>query len=122
MNHVTPEMGNTHDLVSKGGMTSILTANGEPMTITRSGKSTFVVGSNTYELNDLLIVPTSSKKLLSVKRFWEDNPVKFLFDANSVKVMDRASNATLNEGDTENSLYRLPIEVKKGFSCGKEIF
>lgn len=84
------------------------------MLISHSGKSGFSSGQRIFMLNDLLLVPTASKNLLSVYQFFIDTNVFLEFDSLSVRVKDVVTKEMLLEGNQENGLYQLPVKISRG--------
>lgn len=90
------------------GIHPIYTTNGNPMRITHVGNSDLRRRSeNNPQLNDVLIVPTSSKFLISVRKLCENNDVVVCFDSQSDQIKDRQWNKLVLEGRTEEELYTL---------------
>lgn len=83
------------------------------MLISHSGKSGFSSGQRIFMLNDLLLVPTASKNLLSVYQFFIDTNVFLEFDSLSVRVKDVVTKEMLLEGNQENGLYQLPVKISR---------
>lgn len=63
-------------------------ANSEQMGITHTGSSKFSKEQREFAMNDLLLIPTASKNLLSIHQFWLENRVFLEFDCQHVKVKD----------------------------------
>ena len=73
--HVTPN-SETLDQVHSVGKAHLLTCTGEKASVTGIG-SVFLPYSKLH-LNDVLIVPSATKNLLSVQKLANDNQVKLL--------------------------------------------
>lgn len=96
--HITTTSQNMQQPCLFTGNECILTANRSPLPISNHGKS--VVCSSKYRkfiLEDLLIVPTTSKNLLSVNKFCSNNDVHIVFDSQRVQVCDPATKEVLME-------------------------
>jgi len=85
-NHITGNVTNIQNPKSCNKSTNA--ADGRPMSIAHYGTSVFSSNNRNYVLDDLLMVPTSTKNLLSVKRFCCDNQISIEFNPRIVKVKD----------------------------------
>ena len=83
--HVTPTPENL-DNVNPVGMSHLITCTGEKARITGIGSTLF--SPSKLHLNDVLIVPSATKKLLSVHKLTEDNRVHIVFTNTGCTVKD----------------------------------
>lgn len=92
----------------------IYTADGSPIQITRSSRNMTQSKDQSFILQDLLLVPSTTRNLLSVNRFCIDNNVSLHFDSQKVKVHDTTTEEVLLEGRTNGGwLYELPLKIGK---------
>jgi len=80
------------------GLDQIFIGNGEGLSISSAGSSSFVSPNDshiTFKLNKLLIVPSISKNLLSVSQFAKDNYVFFEFHPHLCLVKSQVTNKVL---------------------------
>lgn len=110
--HITQSSENLQILFPYNGFNSVVTANGIPMTISHSRKSNASCEGTKFVL-DLLLVPESSRNLLSVNRFCSGNHVHVEFDKQRVRIRDLATEKVLTEGEEKDGLYQLPLRIHK---------
>lgn len=118
-----PDTGATTHIVGTGkliqhfspiqGNSVVLVANGQLMPVVKSGN--FIAKTNQKELilDNMLLVPSASKNLLSVQRLCADNNVYLEFDEQKVRVRETASRKIVAEGREADGLYQLPLCVTK---------
>lgn len=87
------------------------------MDIPHTGMSKFTHKNRVFHLNDIFLIPSTSKNLLSVYQLCCDNHVFIEFDCHKVKVKDAGTKEVLLGGIHENGLYRLPIHISRSVSC-----
>lgn len=64
-------------------------------------------------LDDILVVPETSKNLLFVHQLCVDNMVSVEFDKHKVKIRDITTKEVIAEGRKEASLYQLPMRITR---------
>jgi hypothetical protein len=74
---MTSDTNKVHGIISYPGNDSVMDGNGQGLPITGTGHVT--IPTTNLKLNDVLVVPTIKKKLLSVSQFTRDNNCYFLF-------------------------------------------
>lgn len=78
------------------------------LSIKHVGQSSFsspFVSSKVFTLKNLLHVPSTTKNLLNVSKFAQDNDVYFEFHSHKCSVKAKISNTVLLEGTLKNGLY-----------------
>jgi len=99
--HVTPDAANLMDAVSLSGSDQVHLGNGQGLPITSVGSMSFHSSfqpHTTLKLNNLLLVPSITKNLVSVSQFAKDNNVFFEFHANECFVKCQVSSRILLKG------------------------
>jgi histone deacetylase 1/2 len=99
--HVTNDPRNLQQSIPFEGHDQIYICNGQGLTISYAGTSTFsspLLPTHSVTLNKLLLVPSITKNLISVSQFSRDNDVYFVFFANSCLVKSQANDAILLQG------------------------
>lgn len=64
-------------------------------------------------LKEILLVPDSSRNLLSISQLCVDNKVYVKFDKQRVIVADRETDEILAEGNAVNGLYQMALDLNK---------
>jgi hypothetical protein len=98
---VTNDPRNLQQSTPFEGRDQIYIGNGQGLTISSVGTSTFsspLSPTHSLTLNKLLLVPTITKNLISVSQFSKDNNVYFVFSADSCLVKSQANDAVLLQG------------------------
>jgi histone deacetylase 1/2 len=96
--HVTSDPRNLQQSAPFEGHDQIYIGNGQGLNISSAGTSTFsspFLPNHTLTLNNLLLVPSITKNLISVSQFSRDNAVYFVFSADSCHVKSQANDAIL---------------------------
>ena len=103
--HITHQLNglNTHEKYQ--GRDNVKAANGTGMTIANIGKSSINTNSRPLLLNDVLHVPTTTKKLLSVHKLTRDNNVFVEYHPMFFLVKDRLTKRVLVRGSSRGGLY-----------------
>lgn len=83
--------------------------NGEGLSISHLGTSTFCPSSQTFLLRNLLHVPLITKNLLSVSQFANDNNVFFEFHPQLCLVKDLTTQTVLLQGKLHKGLYQFQL-------------
>jgi histone deacetylase 1/2 len=110
--HVTSDPRNIQQLTPFEGHDQIYIGNGQGLTISSAGSSSFpspLMPHHSLTLNNLLLVPPITKNLISVSQFSRDNGVYFVFSADSCLVKSQANDAVLLQGCVgRDGLYEFP--------------
>jgi hypothetical protein len=99
--HVTPNVANLMDVVSLSGSDQVHLGNGQGLPITSVGSMSFNSSfqpNTILKLNNLLLVPSITKNLVSVSQFAKDNNVFFEFHANKCFVNCQVTSRILLQG------------------------
>jgi histone deacetylase 1/2 len=99
--HVTNDPNNLQQLTPFEGHDQIYIGNGQGLAISSAGSSTFsspLLPHHSLTLNNLLLVPSITKNLISVSQFSKDNSVYFVFSADYCLVKSQANDAILLKG------------------------
>jgi histone deacetylase 1/2 len=123
--HVTPDANATNlmDVASLSGSDQVHIGTGQGLSITFVGSMSFsspFYPHTTLKLNNLLYVPSITKKLVSVSQFARDNNVYFEFHPNECFVKSQGSSKLLLRGHLGiDGLYQFdsPIQLKSGASA-----
>ncbi|KAJ0544914.1 putative RNA-directed DNA polymerase [Helianthus annuus] len=108
--HATPDLSSLDNSDAYYGNDSLLIGNGSSIPIFHIGSSKIYSSNKTFNLSDILHVPTLKQNLLSVQKFCLDNNVFFEFHSSYFLVKDESTHTTLLTGPSEQGLYsiRLP--------------
>ncbi|KAK2354410.1 putative mitochondrial protein [Trifolium repens] len=110
--HVTSDPRNLQQSTPFEGHDQIYIGNGQGLTISSAGTSSFpspLLPNHPLVLNNLLLVPSITKNLISVSQFSRDNNVYFVFSADSCLVKSQANDAILLKGRVgRDGLYEFP--------------
>ena len=74
------------------------------------GSASLPCSKSNIRLNDVLFVPSTTKKLLSVKRLVEDNQVDVLFTNTGCTVKDLVTGRILMQGQPRQGMYPVVTE------------
>ncbi|KAL4378856.1 hypothetical protein GQ457_02G030880 [Hibiscus cannabinus] len=105
--HTTPDESNVVNGVDYNGPGKLVVGNGHSLQISKTGYALLPAKSRTLVINDLLVVPSITKSLISVSKFARDNAVYFEFHAQSCMVKDERTGEVLLRGQENNGLYQL---------------
>ena len=94
--------------VSYTGLDSVLLSNGDQLPIAYTGNMALPIGSFSFDLNNVYVIPSMRKNLLSIAQFYQDNHVLCAFDSNDFYICDLVNGFVLYPGPCKNSLYKLP--------------
>ena len=87
---------------------SVLLSNGDQLPIAYTGNMALPIGSFSFDLNNVYVIPSMRKNLLSIAQFYQDNHVLCAFDSNHFYICDLVNGFVLYSGPCKNSLYKLP--------------
>ena len=90
------------------GPDTVQLGNGDQLPITYTGNMSLPIGSSSFLLNNIYVVPSMRKNLLSIAQFCHDNHVLCAFDANHFYIFDLTSGSLLYQGLCKDGLYKLP--------------
>lgn len=100
---------------------SVMVGNGEFLPITHTGLTSIASTSGNLILNDVLVCPEIAKPLLSVSKFTKDYPCGFDFDADCVRVYDKATKKVLLRGRNTKGLYSLKEPIAKALITSRQV-
>lgn len=111
--HVTPHVEQLDQATSVGKPTHLYTCTGEKTSISGVGFVSLPTNSDSQlHLNDVLIVPSATKNLLSVNKLTADNNVNKHFSNDDCVVKDKSTGHLLVRGRVNNQgMY--PLRCKK---------
>ena len=89
------------------GSDSIMVADGNFLPITHTGSGSITSSSGKIPLKEVIVCPDIAKSLLSVSKLTSDYPCSVEFDADSVRINDKATKKLLAMGRTRDGLYCL---------------
>ncbi|KAJ0550750.1 putative RNA-directed DNA polymerase [Helianthus annuus] len=107
--HMTPTRESLHHSVPYKGNHKVIFGNGMKLPITHTGSSTV---TDHISLRDVLVIPSLTKKLLSISKLTADHPVDVLFSKNFFHIQDRTARQVLARGVCEGGLYVLKNEPR----------
>uniref|UniRef100_A0A251TUQ9 Putative zinc finger, CCHC-type n=1 Tax=Helianthus annuus TaxID=4232 RepID=A0A251TUQ9_HELAN len=102
--HMTPHTQHVNNPSATTGNDFVTFGNGNTLPITHKGHS---IISNKIKLNDVLVVPSLTKNLLSISKLTKDNCVDVLLSYPLFHIQDRHTKQVLARGRCENGLYIL---------------
>lgn len=88
---------------------TIMIGDGTGLPITHTGSTSHHSSSYTFNLNNVLYVPSMKKNLISVSQFCHNNNVSIEFLPNSFVVKDLRMGACLLQGRTKDDVYEWPV-------------
>lgn len=110
---VTTHIMNNGKILTKShpyyGQTSVITAKREAMGISHLANAR----ASGLKLNDILVIPDSSRNLLSVNQICKDNNVYVEFDKQKVRVCNKETREVLAKGKEEDGLYQHKLIFSK---------
>ncbi|KAL4387238.1 hypothetical protein GQ457_09G012730 [Hibiscus cannabinus] len=106
MHHTTPDESKVVNGVDYNGPGKLVVGNGHSLQISKTGYAFLPTESRALVINDLLVVPSITKSLISVSKFARDNVVYFEFHAQRCVVKDERTGEMLLEGQENNGLYQ----------------
>ena len=87
---------------------SITVGNGAHIPVTSRGSSVLATDTSRFILNNVLIVPSIIRNLLSVRQFTRDNRCSIEFDASGFYVKDIRTGRVILRCDSTGDLYTIP--------------
>ena len=87
---------------------SITVGNGAHIPVTSRGSSVLPTDTSRFILNNVLIVPSIIRNLLSVRQFTRDNRCSIEFDASGFSVKDIRTGRVILRCDSTGDLYTIP--------------
>ena len=81
---------------------------GTGLPITHTGSISFHTPNTSFQLNNVLCVPTMKKNLISISQFCLSNNVSIEFSSSSFIVKELRTGATLLKGKTKDGVYEWP--------------
>lgn len=95
--HVTPHSAQFEDF----------TPTGEQASVTGIGSVSLFQNNSKLQLNDVLLVPTATKSLISVSKLTSDNPVNVHFTNSNCLVKDKTTGNLVAHGMSNEGLYKM---------------
>ncbi|KAL4298388.1 hypothetical protein GQ457_12G010470 [Hibiscus cannabinus] len=86
--HTTPDESKVVNGVDYNGPGKLVVGNGNSLQISKTGYAFINTASRALVINDLLVVPSITKSLISVSKFARDNAVYFEFHAQRCLMKD----------------------------------
>ncbi|KAJ3686759.1 hypothetical protein LUZ61_015923 [Rhynchospora tenuis] len=110
--HVTSDVNNLSAFYSYGGPDSLQIGNGMGLTITHIGNFNFSLSGTVIHLNNVLVVPSFSKNLISISQLLTDNPHLLIeFSSNSCFFKDLLTKAIILQVNNSKGLFCLTSSV-----------
>src|SRR5436190_11404801 len=106
--HMTGDATLLQKRSSYGGPDSVQLGNGERLPVSHIGNTALSLGSSSFHLNNVYVVPSMRKNLSSIAQFCADNHVLYAFDAHSFYIFDLHSLSLLYQGQCKDGLYKIP--------------
>nr|XP_009785398.1 PREDICTED: uncharacterized protein LOC104233667 [Nicotiana sylvestris]XP_016514486.1 PREDICTED: uncharacterized protein LOC107831248 [Nicotiana tabacum] len=103
--HMTPTTSNLSSIQPYNGNDSVMVGNGNQLPISYTGNGNFSTHSFTFSLKNILVVPTLSCNLLSVRKFTSDNNCSIDFDAFGFSIKDYKTKRILLRCNSLGPLY-----------------
>ncbi|XP_019158445.1 PREDICTED: uncharacterized protein LOC109155168 [Ipomoea nil] len=108
-NHATLDIATLSFLEDYNGNDTLRVGDGMGLPISRIGHATFNSPSRSFQLSNILCVPSLSTSLLSVQKFASENKVFFEFHPSFFVVKDIKTMEILLRDNSSGGLYKLPI-------------
>lgn len=86
------------------------------MLISYTSNMSLSIGSNSFQLNNVYVIPSMRKNLLSIAQLFYDNNVLCAFDSQHFYIFDHSNGSLLFQGLCKNGLYKLP-SLPSHISC-----
>ena len=109
--HVTSDLNNLSLHQPYEGPDDIVIGDGTGLSITHTGSSTLTSPSTTFNLSNVLCVPTMQQNLISVSQFCNSNKTSIEFFPSHFVVKDLTTGATLAHGRRRNNVYEWPTTL-----------
>ncbi|GKV44212.1 hypothetical protein SLEP1_g51411 [Rubroshorea leprosula] len=103
--HVTGSTGTLLSSFPYCGNDSIQVGNGQLLPITSSGSTVLSFSDNSFKLNNVLVSPSITKNLASVRQFTKDNDCSIEFDSFGFSVKDNKTKNVLYRCNSREGLY-----------------
>lgn len=103
--HLTSDLNNLHIRNQYDGPDRIKVGNGNTLSISHIGNSSFCFNNRCFHFNNVYHVPSISTNLLSVSKFCNDNKVYFEFHSSYFLVKDQQTGKPLLRGTNKGGLY-----------------
>ena len=87
---------------------SITVGNGHTLPITCRGNSTLTTPTSSFQLNNILVVPSLIRNLIYVRQFTKDNNCTIEFDAFGFSVKDFLTRCEILRCNSTGDLYAIP--------------
>ncbi|KAE8680725.1 hypothetical protein F3Y22_tig00111372pilonHSYRG00235 [Hibiscus syriacus] len=107
--HVTADLGNLLLHAPYEGPDDIEIDDGTGLHISKTGSTSIKTPSHTFQLHDVLFVPTMKRNLIFISQFCKTSNTSIEFLPSSFPVNDLLTGATLLEGQPKGGVYELPI-------------
>lgn len=101
---------------------SVLLSNGDKLPISYTGNMALPLGSSSFRLNNVFVIPSMRKKLLFIAQFYQDNNVLCAFDSRHFCIFDLTTSSLRFQGLCKNGLYQLltlPPRLQALSACHK---
>lgn len=95
------------------GSNSVLLGNGDQLPISYIGNMALPIGSSSFRLNNVYVIPSMRKNLLSIAQFCKDNHVFCAFDSRHFYIFDLTNGSLLYQGLCRDGLYKLPARLPR---------
>ncbi|KAF7151058.1 hypothetical protein RHSIM_Rhsim02G0101600 [Rhododendron simsii] len=105
--HVTPDLSSLSTVDDYRGNSQLQVGNGIGIPISHVGSSILRSPNSSFQLTNVLHVPSFTKSLLSVHQFCKDNNAFFEFHPSHFLVKDQITKKPLLHGKDEGGLYKL---------------
>lgn len=107
--HITSDLENLSFSHAYNGSDVVAVGSGEGLPISHIGTASLSTSSHTFDLHNILRVPSIASNLLSVHQLCKDNHCSFHFDAATFSIQDLHTGKILYKGQSENGLYPIPL-------------
>src|SRR3954465_1779276 len=74
----------------------------------RASGVTLTIGKSDFKLDNVYLIPSMRKNLLSISQFCIDNNILCAFDSHNFYIFDLKSHSLLFQGRCRDGLYRIP--------------
>jgi histone deacetylase 1/2 len=106
--HVTSDLNNLSLHAPYSGTDDIMIGDGSTLPITHTGSTSLTTPLHTFQLHNVLCVPSMEKNLISISQFCTSNNVSIEFLPSTFLVKELHTGTTLLQGQTKDGVYEWP--------------
>jgi hypothetical protein len=100
---------------------SVVVGDGNSLSVTGQGNSFLSTPSSNFALNNVLIVPSIIRNLLSVRQFTRDNNCSVEFDALGFSIKDPRTSRVMLRCNSSGDLYTFPAATHQAYAAASNV-